>query len=218
MQRITQAKSLSDQAYNVIKEDILNGKFQDNDALPEEKLAKSLGISRTPLRDALRRLSIDGLIILKQGEPARVASFTKERALEYMEIRSLLEVFNIEKIIHKIDDALIQALEENLQAQKQAIEEGTYSDFIETDRTFHLLLASYSGNEELEIMIHRINTGVNRSFIILSKTVPQSARPAFDEHVEIVEALKTKNIVKAKNKMIVHMTHVEKRFLIGMEK
>src|SRR5699024_6498398 len=127
-----------------------------NDILPEERLAKSLGISRTPLRDALRRLSIDGLIVLKQGEPAKVASFTKERALEYMEIRSLLEVFNIEKIIHKIDDALIQALEDNLQAQKQAIEEGTYGDFIETDRNFHLILASYSGNQELETMIHRI--------------------------------------------------------------
>jgi len=217
MKPISQTTSLSDKAYNSIKEAILNGELQDNDVLPEEKLAKTLGISRTPLRDALKRLSIEGLIIQKQGSPAVVASFTKERSLEYMEIRSLLEVFNLEKIIDKIDDDFIHELEENLNAQKHAIKEGTYGDFIEIDRDFHLLLASLNDNDEIQSLVHRINTGVNRAFLILSKTVPQSARPAYEEHIDIVEALKERNLIKAKQHMTVHMINVEKRFLTDTE-
>lgn len=218
MKKITQPASLSDQAYNIIKAEILNGKLQDNDVLPEEKLANSLGISRTPLRDALLRLANEGLIIQKNGEPARVASFTQETSLEYMEVRLLLEVFNIEKIITEIDAQFLSNLQINLDEQAFAISQGTYNDFIEKDREFHLLLASYSGNEELKRMIHRINTGVNRAFIILSKTVPQSAQFAYEEHLEIYEALKKRNIILAKNKMIAHLSNVENRFLSGMNR
>src|SRR5699024_3250590 len=142
MKKIAQSESLADQDYKIIKESITNGKLQDNEALPEEKLAKDLGISRTPLRDALGRLAVEGLIIQQKGAPAVVAGFTKERSLDYMELRSLLEVYNIEKIITKIDDKMAIKLEENLNKQLKAIHEGTYNDFIEEDRQFHLLLAS----------------------------------------------------------------------------
>lgn len=217
MRKITQADSLSDQAYKIIKEEILSGNLRDNDILPEERLASSLGISRTPLRNALLRLSSEGLIIQRKGEPARVASFTQENSLEYMEIRLLLEVFNIEKIITKINEQFLSELQDNLLEQKLAISQGTYNDFIEKDRDFHLLLASLSGNKELERMIHRINTGVNRAFIILSKTVPQSAQSAYEEHLEIYRALEKQNIVLAKNRMTTHLGNVENRFLQGMQ-
>lgn len=216
MRKITQSDSLADQAYKIIKEEILSGNLKDNDLLPEERLASSLGISRTPLRDALLRLSSEGLIVQKKGEPARVASFTQESSLEYMEIRLLLEVFNIEKIITNVNEQFLSKLHDNLSEQKIAISTGTYNDFIEKDREFHLLLAAHSGNGELKRMIHRINTGVNRAFIILSKTVPQSAQSAYEEHLEIYEALKQQNIVLAKNKMIAHLANVENRFLQGM--
>src|SRR5699024_3709452 len=161
-----------------------SGTLQDNEALPEEKLAKDLGVSRTPLRDALGRLAAEGLITQQKGSPAVVASFTKERSLDYMELRSLLEVYNIEKVITKMDEKLIVELEENLENQLIAIKQGTYNDFMEKDRQFHLLIASVNQNEELRSMIHKMNTGVNRAFLILSKTVPQSAEVAYHEHME----------------------------------
>lgn len=215
MKKITQPSSLSEKAYRIIKEEILNGDLKDNEELPEEKLAKALGISRTPLRDALRQLATEGLVIQKKGEPAVVASFSEERSLEYMEIRSLLEVFNLEKISTKITEEHLLKLENNLAEQKQAIINGTYSDFIEKDRDFHLLLSSFSENSELKDMIQKVNTGVNRAFIILSKTVPQSAQPAYEEHLKIFQAIKNKDIIKAKTNMIIHLNNVEKRFLQG---
>ncbi|RYG73188.1 GntR family transcriptional regulator [Lentibacillus lipolyticus] len=213
MEKKPQSESLANQAYKILKESIMNGDLQDEEPLPEEKLANNLGISRTPLRDALNRLAAEELIIQQKGAPAIVASFTKERSLEYMELRSLLEVYNIERIITILEDDVIVALEENLENQRFAIKGGTYNDFIEQDRQFHLLLASVNHNRELRELIHKMNTGVNRAFIILSKTVPQSAEEAYSEHVELLNALKQRNVVLAKNKMLIHMNNVEKRFL-----
>lgn len=213
MEKIKQSGTLADQAYKIIKKAIINGKLKENELLPEEKLAKNLGISRTPLRDALNRLSVEGLVVQQTGRPARVASFTKEKSLEYLELRSLLEVYNIEKTISKFDDGLIKKLKENLDEQMAAFERGNYHDFIELDREFHLLLASRNNNSELKETIHRLNTGINRAFLILSSTLPASAKDAYHEHKEIVEALENQDVVLARNKMIVHLNNVEKRFL-----
>jgi DNA-binding GntR family transcriptional regulator len=213
LKKIKQSETLADQAYNLLKKSIIIGELKGDESLPEEKIAADLGISRTPLRDALNRLASEGLVIHRKGRPAVVASFTKENSLEYMELRSLLEVHNIEKIISKVDEAFLVLLEENLANQLDAIERDHYHDFIELDREFHLLLASPNKNSEFKNMIHRVNTGVNRAFLILSSTLPTSAMGAYEEHMEIYEALKKKDVRLARNKIIVHLDNVEKRFL-----
>lgn len=213
MKKIVQSETLADQAYRIVKRAITNGDLKDRETLPEEKLAKNLGISRTPLRDALGRLASEGLVIQQKGAPAIVASFTKENSLEYMELRSLLEVHNIEKIISKVTDELLQQLHSNLEHQLRAINDNNYNEFIEFDRQFHLIMASYNDNSEIKKIIHRMNTGVNRAFIILSSTVPKSAKEAYDEHQEIVEALEKQDVIFARDKMRMHMHNIEKRFL-----
>lgn len=217
MKKIEQTETLADQAFNIIKQAIVHGELKQNETLPEEKLAKNLGISRTPLRDALNRLVAEGLITQHPGRPATVASFTKEKSLEYLELRSLLEVYNIEKTLDKFDDSFILALKENIEEQLDAIERDNYHDFIELDREFHLLLASLNKNNELKTIIHRMNTGINRAFLILSSTLSSSAKDAYQEHKEIVEALENQDIFLARNKMIVHLNNVEKRFLTYYE-
>lgn len=213
MRKIVQNESLAEQAYNLIKKEIITGRLGDNEPLPEEKLAKELGISRTPLREALRKLAMEGLVVPQKGKPARVATFTREDSLEYMEIRSILEIDNIVKIISSIDEPFIDQLKENVEKQLQAVGKDDFQTFIELDREFHLLLASKNNNKKYREMIHQMNTGVNRAFLILSNTIPTSAKEACQEHIEIIEALESKDVQLAKKKMIVHLTNVEKRFL-----
>jgi len=210
---VRQTETLADQAYNLLKDAITTGKLKAEESLPEEKLAKEMGISRTPLRDALNRLAVEGLIHHQSGKPAVVASFTKEDSLNYMELRSILEVKNIEKIISKIDDPFIKVLRDNLSEQKASIKEDDYQAFIELDREFHLLLAKLNQNSEFRKTLHRMNTGVNRAFLILSSTVPQSAEGPYEEHEDIVDTLEGQDVILARNKMIVHMNNIEKRFL-----
>lgn len=213
MRKIPKNARLSDQAYEILKESILLGELKAGDPLPEEKYSNQLGISRTPFRDTLARLASEGLIIQKSGAPAIVATFTKEMSIEHMELRNLLEVYNMEKVVMKIDKTLIRKLKENLKLQKDAIDKNRYSEFMRYDKEFHLLLTSPNANSEFKRMVEKLNADLSRAFLILSKTVPQSASDAYDEHCEIIKAVEKQDSVLSRNKMIVHLNNVEKRFL-----
>jgi DNA-binding GntR family transcriptional regulator len=213
LKKIIQNISLADQAYNLLKEAIVSAELAPQEELPEEKLASDLGISRTPLREALRRLAMEGLVVLQKGRPAIVATFTKEDSLEYMELRRVLEVYNVEKIAATVEEDLINELRGNLALQLEAVTNNNYHVFIELDREFHLILASRNQNSKFTEMIHQMNTGVNRAFLVLSNTLPMSAQEAYEEHVQITDALSAKNVPLAKDIMLKHMKKVEERFL-----
>src|SRR5699024_8105166 len=149
MKKVEPKKSLSEQTYNIIKESITSGNLSDGESLPEEKLAKKLGVSRTPLRYALNRLAAEGLVVQKSGAPSEVAGFFTERSVAYKELRKLLEGYNSEKIIGSVTEDVINELEKNFEDQLLAIKQGTYNDFIDPDRQFHLLLASVNQNSEV---------------------------------------------------------------------
>ncbi|TYS89374.1 GntR family transcriptional regulator [Rossellomorea aquimaris] len=211
MQRIIKKETLAEQAFNLIKKDIISGKLAPDEELPEKKLAEELGISRTPIREALKRLAAEGLIMISDSKMATVASFTEEDALQFLEIRELLEVYNLEIIADTFQDRLLEELKENLESQWQAIKEDCYEEFIELDREFHLLLAKENPNPKLRDMIHTSNTGVNRAFLVLSNTLRLSAKEAYEEHNRIFTALQSKHVETAKKEMSAHMKNIERR-------
>ncbi|MFC6037981.1 GntR family transcriptional regulator [Paenisporosarcina macmurdoensis] len=213
MRKIKKPESLADQAYNLIRKDILTGTLAPNEELREEKFAMELGISRTPLREAIRRLATDGLVVLQTGKPAIVSSFTKEDALHQMEVRKLLETYNIEQVASFVTPIFINTLKDNLKHQKRAADKNDFHEFIDLDREFHLILANQNPNKKLREMIHTINTGVNRAFLILANTYPISAMEASGEHENIVTALDEKDEVAATKAMLEHMDNIERRFL-----
>lgn len=213
MKKVNKTIRLSDQAYEIIKESILTGQLRPGDTLPEERYAKNLGISRTPFRDTLSRLAAEGLIIQKSSAPAVVAEFTREVSKEYMELRHVLEVYNLEKVLPKITDDILNELKENLIYQDSAIQNNHYSDFMKYDKEFHSIFIHLNDNSELQKIVNKYNNDISRAFLILSKTVPESAKEALDEHNEIIEAIEDKNFIVAKNKMIIHLSNVEQRFM-----
>jgi DNA-binding GntR family transcriptional regulator len=213
LRKIKKPESLADQAYNLIRKDILTGTLAPNEELREEKFAMELGISRTPLREAIRRLATDGLVVLQTGKPAIVSSFTKEDALHQMEVRKLLETYNIEQVASFVTPIFINTLKDNLKHQKRAADKNDFHEFIDLDREFHLILANQNPNKKLREMIHTINTGVNRAFLILANTYPISAMEASGEHEDIVTALEEKDKVAATKAMLEHMDNIERRFL-----
>lgn len=213
MKKINKTIRLSDQAYEIIKESILTGELAAGDTLPEERYANQLGISRTPFRDTLARLAAEGLVIQKSGAPAVVAEFTKEMSLEYMELRYVLEVYNLEKVLPKVDEGIIRRLRENVDLQKDAIKRNSYSDFMARDREFHSIFIDLNDNNELQKVASRYNNDVSRAFLLLSSTVPTSANEALEEHREILNAIEQKDYIGAKNKLIIHLSKVEQRFM-----
>jgi len=213
MEKVIVRSSLAEQAYSLLKKAIISGKLAPKTELTEEKLASDLGVSRTPLREAIRKLAMEGLINLNKGKPATVATFTKEDSLEFMELRRVLEVYNIEKIIFNSDAFFISELEDNLQEQMKAISNDDFQGFIDYDRKFHLILASQNENDKIKELIHQMNTGVNRAFLVLSNTVHMSAIEAYHEHERITTAIKNQDLELATKEMMEHLNKVEDRFL-----
>ncbi|MFC3041792.1 GntR family transcriptional regulator [Virgibacillus xinjiangensis] len=213
MGKIKQAESLADQAYHLLRNEIISGELLPEEDLPEERLAKELGISRTPLRDALRRLEMDGLVDLRKGKSARVASFTMEDSLQSMEIRRLLEIHNIEKTAARFNEETMASVQAIMAAQWKAVEQEDYHTFIELDREFHLMLAAPNPNNKLKELIYQMNTGAYRAFLILSNTLHESAGLACEEHEDIIKALAKQDISLAVKQMSVHMENIETRIL-----
>jgi DNA-binding GntR family transcriptional regulator len=213
VEKVTNTVSLAEQAYSLLKKAIISGKLAPEKELPEEKVASDLGVSRTPLREAIRKLAMEGLVVLNKGKPATVATFTKEDSLEFIELRRVLEIYNIEKVVFSNDDYFIEELEENLQNQLKAIANDDYPGFTDYDREFHLILASKNPNKKIRDLIHQMNTGVNRAFLVLSNTMSMSAKDAYEEHKRIIKAIKSKNIGLAQKEMTEHLKNVEERFL-----
>lgn len=205
MKKVAKEVSLGTQAYNIIKQDIISGDLTPGDVLPEEKVANDLGISRTPLREALKLLAQEGLIVIEKGKPAIVASYNPSDALDFLEVRSVLEAHNIKNIEPFLDKLFIEELQQNVSLQKQAITDEDFQQFSDLDLAFHLLLASRSKNKALVEMIEQVNKGVNRAFLFLSKTLSISAKEAVEEHEDIVNALINRDIPSAEEKMVYHM-------------
>lgn len=213
MEKIIQKESLADQAFKSIKKAIIAGTLTPNQELPEEKLAADLGISRTPIREALKKLATEGLINLNKSKPATVATYTIDDGLHYMEIRRLLEIYNIEKNANQVSIPILFQLQKNLEEQLESINSNDYNSFIDQDREFHLILASIGKNHKLRDLIKESNAGVNRAFLILSNTLQVSAEDAYQEHLKIVIALQNQHKDLAKHLMTCHLDNVEKRFL-----
>lgn len=212
MEKIVDSFSLAEQAYNMLKKSIISGELAPLTELKEGKIATDLGISRTPLREAIKKLAMEELVVLKKGKPATVATFTNEESIEIMELRQLLEIPNLVKVISNCDESGIANLEDNLKQQMKAITNNDYHQFIDYDREFHLILASYNENKKVRALIHQVNTEVNRAFLILSNTLGISAYEAYKEHVHIVEVIKRKDIDAAKGAMLIHLQNVRNRF------
>jgi DNA-binding GntR family transcriptional regulator len=218
MKKIVQNESLSEKAFSLLKKAIISGELLPNEVLPEEKLAKDLGISRTPIREALMQLDMEGLIVMQKGRPARVATFSIEESLQFIELRRVLEIYNIEKIASTADEKLISELKDNVNQQLKAVANDDFQEFIELDREFHLILASKNDNKKIVEMIHQMNNGVNRAFLILSNTVHESAKDACEEHLKLIKALESRDVALARDYMIEHMNNVEKRFILYYSK
>ncbi|PIC58372.1 MULTISPECIES: GntR family transcriptional regulator [Sporosarcina] len=212
MEKIVNSFSLAEQAYNMLKKSIISGELAPLTELKEGKIATDLGISRTPLREAIQKLAMEELVVLKKGKPATVATFTNEESVEIMELRQLLEIPNLVKVIANCDETGITSLEDNLKQQMKAITNNDYHQFIDYDREFHLILASYNENKKVRALIHQVNTEVNRAFLILSNTLGMSAYEAYKEHVHILEVIKRKDIDAAKSAMLIHLQNVRDRF------
>ncbi|KKM09848.1 hypothetical protein SY88_16800 [Clostridiales bacterium PH28_bin88] len=208
--KIGNPRSLSEQAYEVIKDAIITNRLQPNQVLTEEELAAQLGISRTPLRTALNRLAFEKLVEVSPGRGAVVARISLEEIHHLSVIREALEPLAAGLAVPHLTSEQIDGLEEALELQKASIEQGDYMEYLRQDLVFHNRLAFYSQNGPLAEIIENLSVKVQR-FLILAQNLTQMAPVALHEHYAVLEALKNRDSDGAARAMKAHVHNACKR-------
>lgn len=182
----------SERAYQLIRGQILAGRYRGGERLKEEAVARDLALSRTPVRDAIRRLQAEGLVLVTPNSGARVASWSEDELAEITEMRARLESLAAALAAARIAPAALAELARLADAMEQAITRAGGADLdgvSACNLAFHRAIAAAAGNGRLALMIESLHAlpVVIRKFALFDR---QRLLQSVAHHREIVLALR----------------------------
>jgi len=201
--------TLSDRAADRLREQILLEELKPGEVLAERELALKLGVSRTPLRDALKILATDGLVELVPNLRPRVADPTLDELLDLVDVLASLERLAGEITAKKISDEDISKLEEYVAQMRNTPKDGEELDFFKLDMKFHQTIVNATNNQSLIKTHKQYNSAVFRARFMSSRW--KAKRPLMhDQHGAVVELLKEKNSNKAGKMLFSHLMQLKR--------
>lgn len=177
------------EAYEAVKKMIVSFELPPGQLLLMQRLALSLGASRTPVREALVRLKEEGLVEDAPGRKFRVAPLDAKTVDDVYEARRLLEGRAVKVLARRAGEVDYGAMEETIRRAAGCLKKGDRDGFFEADRRFHELLVELHGNAVFIDCFRRIKDGLQR-IRRLTAANPERMRKTVDEHREIVELLR----------------------------
>ena len=180
--RASLSKVVSDQ----IRGQILDGKLRPGERLVEDRLSTELGVSRVPVREALRGLSMEGLVRLEPNRGATVAEITPALVAELVEVRTLLEALNARLAARRHDPEIVDALQDTLKRGNAAAQSATPDHLARLNSEFHERLAEASRNSVLTDIMRSLRERTSLAFSINGRT---RAREDWKEHAAILAAV-----------------------------
>ena len=197
---------LSGQVYVYIKQMILSGEFQAGHKIQEEKVGQLFGVSRTPIREALKKLSEYGLVVLKPRSNAVVATLTREEAVQLAHIRAQLEALSVTLLADigtTRDFDYLQKLAEECDA---LIAEENVAGAFEIDSTLHLEIARRTNNIHLYEIIEKLDAKIQLSRLIIKLPIDRLEK-FINQHTKIIQALRARDRDLSETLMRHHILH-----------
>ncbi|MFD6414979.1 GntR family transcriptional regulator [Streptomyces sp. NPDC060194] len=183
--------------YSHIKEAVLDRRYEGGTLLTEGGLAEAVGVSRTPVREALLRLEVEGLIKLYPKKGALVLAVSAQEISDVVETRLLVEEFAVRKVVPAPPPHLVPRLTELLAKQRAQAEAGELAECAVTDRCFHAEIVRAAGNEILSRLYDQLRDRQLRMGVALMHAHPERVARTLAEHAEIVEAVRDGDVEAA---------------------
>jgi len=204
-----------DYAYNVIRDNIINCRdgFESGSILTEEDLCNKLGVSRTPVREAIHRLVGEGLIDVTPGAGMTVSQVRLEDILELFELREGLECLAIRLFIEKFDPNMVEMLNTYIKAIENAYTAGDNEYFAQNDIDFHRIIALGAKNNRLTQSLCNIYEQIHRMAVPALNNDITLLEMSVREHCSISNAIFALNIDVATNASIEHNRHIKSFYL-----
>lgn len=194
-----------------LRKAILKGDFKPGERLVQMELAESIGVSRMPIREALRQLEIEGLVILEPHKGAVVRSLETKDIDEIYELRSILEPLALKKSMSHFDEEDLETIKSYCKTMMETDKE---EEYVEINAKFHRLLSSKCGSPRLLGFIETISRG-------FSQDTPQIIRGQIvrsnQEHKNIVECILNNDKEKAAEYLALHISRTGEELVTIMQ-
>lgn len=201
-------KPLREIVFESIRGAIISGTLKPGERLMEVQLAEKLGVSRTPIREAIRKLELEGLVIMMPRKGAYVADLSIKDITDVLEIRAVLEGLASGLAALRITDEEIEELEMTAVKFNQAIDEGDFDAIVQRDIEFHDLIFKATRNEKLIQITNNLREQVQR-FRLMYINKSNKSKELAREHYEIAEAISNRNIDLAEKLAKTHIENAE---------
>ena len=199
---------LRDVVFKTLRQAILKGNLSPGERLVEIRLAKDLGVSRTPIREAIRMLELEGLVIMIPRRGAEVAGITGKSLRDVLEVRKALEELVIELACERMNEEDIRELDLAMDDFKKAVEKMDLIEIAKSDEHFHDVIFKSTDNDKLMLLVGNLREQMYRYRIEYIKDADKRAL-LVTEHEGILKALKERDVVMAKEQIRQHIDNQE---------
>jgi DNA-binding GntR family transcriptional regulator len=195
-------RTVAEDVYEYLRGELLAGRLAAGARLREQEVATALHVSRTPVREAVRRLAQDGLLVIEANRGVTVHEPDLTEARATYQVRATLEGMAAELAAGRSAPEARERLEEQLRTMSEAARDDAVRH-IEADNAFHALVAELSGNKVLLEHIERLNVRITRIKIITRHLNPTGF--AREQHAAIAGAILSGDVVAARQRMESHV-------------
>lgn len=207
---------LRDVVFNTLRQGILTGILKPGERLMEIHLAKKLGVSRTPIREAIRMLELEGLVTMVPRKGAEVARISKDDLSDVLEVRRVLEALATTLACKRITENQKDALKAAALKVEEAIKTKDIMKITQADVDFHDVIIEASGNKRLVQMINNLAERIYRYRLEYIKNEKNHSR-IIEEHTQIMKYVLEGDEEKAADIAKRHIDNQETNVLIQLE-
>lgn len=199
---------LRDVVFNTLRQAILKGELEPGERLMEIQLAERLGVSRTPIREAIRKLELEGLVLMVPRKGAEVAKISEKNLRDVLEVRRSLEELAIELACQRMSPEEIKELENAQIAFVAAVKSGDAMRIAEGDEAYHDVIYSGTQNLRLVQIINNLREQMYRYRLEYIKDAGKR-QVLVHEHENIMRAIRDHRVQEAKDAIREHIENQE---------
>lgn len=203
---------LRDVVFNTLRQAILKGELKPGERLMEIALAERLGVSRTPIREAMRKLELEGLVVMIPRRGAQVANITEKDLNDVLEVRIALENMAIEKACKRMTEEELDKLWQAAREFERTMAEGNLVRLAEADVAFHEIIYQASDNCRLIQVLNNLREQIYRYRVEYLKE-EETRNVLVKEHEELYNAVKARDVERAQEISFEHIENQRKAII-----
>ncbi len=203
---------LRDVVFNTLRQAILTGELRPGERLMEIHLADRLGVSRTPIREAIRKLELEGLVVMIPRKGAQVARITEKNLKDVLEVRRALDMLAARLACHRMSDEEKKELKKACDEFAGVVKDNNTKDITEADVRFHDIILKSTNNERLIQLVNNLAEQMYRYRLEYIKDSSYHSR-LVQEHEAIYHAIINNQEEKAAEAVVLHIDNQEKTII-----